>query len=59
MDQDSLLNKETSIAGDMRDAIGLTMSKDRFTKLKMSEVDVMGLVCSSNKINGMTRPTST
>lgn len=47
-----------SIQGKLRDGIGIAMSKDKLVRINLSESSMKGLVCSTNKIPGIVRPTS-
>lgn len=58
IDYDILINKPFSIAGKMRDGIGMTMSKDKLSKILISDQLINGVVCSSNRIPGMTKSTA-
>lgn len=58
LDTDNILNSKTSIGKEMRDGIGLGMSKTNMLKFKLGEFPVNGILCSANDIEGWVRPKS-
>ena len=55
IDNEILINKPFSIAGKMRNAIGMTMSKDKLSRILIKDEMINGAICSSNEIPGMTK----
>lgn len=50
LDNGNIVNKEFSINGAMRDAIGLGMGQKSFILFKLGEFNIKGIMCSTNKI---------
>jgi len=55
IDKLNFMNSDLAIRGMRRDSIGLGLSKDKMMKFRMGEVDVIGLICSSNEMEHDTR----
>jgi len=56
IDTKNLKNQDFAIQGEMRDAIGISMSKDKFVKLNVKQTNFKGVICSTNSIDGMIKP---
>lgn len=49
------MNSEASIAGGMRDSIGIAMSKTNLLRMNLKKSHIKGVVCSTNNIPLMVR----
>lgn len=58
LDPKNIQNMPFSIQGKLRDGIGIAMSKEKLVRINVEESSMKGLVCSTNKVPGMVRPTS-
>jgi len=51
-----MLNSPTHIKDEIRDSIGLGMSKKKLVFFNVGHFDIMGVVCSNNNVDGWGRP---
>jgi len=56
IDTKNLKNQDFAIQGEMRDAIGMSMSNDKLVKINLNSLDMKGVICSTNRIDGMIKP---